>query len=108
MQIEKIKEEIRSGRLKLIKEETMKHDSLEQPSPQKVVPTIATGGISNPIIPKMAKTWTDTVIRQEGRILADYPDIDVAMEAQAEISFKAGYNQALKDHNLDITTSDVV
>lgn len=28
--------------------------------------------------------------------------------AEAEISFKAGYNQCLKDHNLDITTSDVV
>jgi len=28
--------------------------------------------------------------------------------SQAERSFKMGYNQALKDHNLDITTSDVV
>ena len=32
----------------------------------------------------------------------------VVAEVQAEISFKAGYNQCLKDHKLDITTFGMV
>ena len=59
--------------------------------------------------------WQDTVIPLEysaldGLQCAGIPDEKIlrALKAQAEVSFKMGYNQALKDIRDGLTPSDMV
>ena len=48
------------------------------------------------------------MVRSNEAGLSGEARVEKYCEAQAEISFKMGYNQALKDYNIDTTTSGMV
>lgn len=61
----------------------------------------------------MPEKWEDTVIEVSADLASrvSYPIegmIDREKVEQAKVSFKAGYEQALKDNRIDTTTSSVV